>query len=146
MTKASSMTTPELTVEMENVELIPGPQGPQGETGPQGDPGPTGPQGPTGLTGPQGPQGVQGPTGDPGLQGPTGATGETGPQGPQGVQGPTGPQGERGESGITAPVNGFFTLMVDDEGNLWAVSAAEGTTPQFEYDETTGALYVVQEE
>ena len=82
----------------------------------------------TGQTGPQGPQGVQG------------------PQGPQGVQGVQGPQGPQGETGIVAPVNGFFTLTVDSEGNLYACSAENGTTPEFEYNSETGDLYIVQEQ
>lgn len=133
---------------------IQGPQGEQGETGPQGEQGPTGatgsqgPIGATGETGAQGPQGEQGPTGATGSQGPTGATGETGPQGPQGIQGIQGEKGEKGdtgESGITVPVNGFFTLAVDADGNLYAYSAEDGTTPSFEYDEETGDLYIVTE-
>ena len=96
-----------------------------------------------GDTGPQGPQGEIGP------QGPIGATGETGPQGPQGIQGIQGEKGDKGdpgESGITAPVNGFFTLSVDADGNLYAYSADEGTSPTFELDEETGDLYLVTEE
>lgn len=48
-------------------------------------------------------------------------------------------------SGIIAPINGFFTMAVDEEGNLWAYSADNGTTPTFEYDSATGDLYVVLE-
>lgn len=99
--------------------------GPQGEKGEKGD------QGIQGIEGAQGPQGEQGPQGV---------------QGPQGIQGEQGPQGEQGESGITAPVSGFFTLAVDGDGNLYAYSAEEGTTPELEYDSATGALYFVQEQ
>jgi len=52
-----------LQAQINNIQLIEGPQGPQGETGstgPQGETGLTGPQGETGLTGPQGPQGAPG--------------------------------------------------------------------------------------
>lgn len=56
-----------------------------------------------------------------------------------------GEKGDPGESGITTPINGFFTLSVDADGNLWAHSAEEGTTPDFEYDGETGNLYVIQE-
>jgi hypothetical protein len=66
-----------------------------------------------------------------------------GPQGPQGKTGETGPQGE---SGVTAPVNGFFTLSVDPDGNLYAHTAKDGTEPALEYDEETGNLYFVTEE
>ena len=52
-----------------NIQLTPGPQGPQGLRGPQGA---TGPQGAVGAQGPAGPQGPQGPAGP---QGPTGADG-----------------------------------------------------------------------
>ena len=55
-----------LQAQITNIQLIPGPQGPQGETGPQGIQGEPGLQGLQGETGPQGPQGLQGPNGDPG--------------------------------------------------------------------------------
>ncbi len=48
------------------IELTPGPQGPQGEPGPQGETGPQGPKGDTGPQGPKGDTGPQGPKGDPG--------------------------------------------------------------------------------
>lgn len=48
-----------------------------------------------------------------------------------------------GGNGVIAPVNGFFYMSVDEEGNLWAYSADNGTTPNFEYDSNTGELYVV---
>ena len=48
-------------------------------------------------------------------------------------------------NGVTTPVNGFFTLAVDGNGNLYAYSAEEGTTPTFDYDEKTGDLFIVQE-
>lgn len=50
-----------------------------------------------------------------------------------------------GGNGIVAPVNGFFYMNVDADGNLWAYSADDGTTPPFEYDSATGDLYVVLE-
>ena len=46
-----------------NIQLIPGPQGAQGPQGPQGSQGLTGSQGPAGPQGPQGAQGPQGPSG-----------------------------------------------------------------------------------
>lgn len=58
--------------------------------------------------------------------------------------GPAGPQGEPGMGGIAVPVAGFYTLGVDDDGNLW-VYAEEDEVPDFEYDSETGALYIVQE-
>lgn len=67
--------------QIDNLDLIPGPQG---ETGPQGDPGPIGPQGPQGEVGPQGPAGTNG------TNGLNGVNGTQGPQGLQGIQGPAG--------------------------------------------------------
>ena len=108
-----------LQTQIDNIELPPGPQGPQGEIGPQGPIGATGlqgPQGETGATGPIGPQGDQGetgPQGPVGVTGPQGTQGETGPIGPQGVQGEvgpqgpigvTGPQGTQGETGATGAI------------------------------------------
>lgn len=55
-------------------------------------------------------------------------------------------KGEKGDSGVIAPVAGFFTLTVDDEGNLWAHSAEGGTVPNFEYDNATGDLYMITED
>lgn len=46
------------------------------------------------LPGPQGPIGDRGPQGEPGIQGPQGETGEQGPEGPAGPQGEPGPKGE----------------------------------------------------
>lgn len=79
------------------------------------------------------------------FKGDKGDTGEQGPKGDTGEQGTKGEKGDTGESGIVTPVNGFFTLSVDSEGNLWAYSAGDGTTLDFEYDSETGNLYVVQE-
>lgn len=107
-------------------------------TGPQGEQGIQGPQGETGLQGEQGIQGEKGDTGEKGEQG------DTGPTGPQGPQGEKGEKGDTGESGLAAPVSGFFTLGVDENGDLWAYSE-EGSGLEFEYDSETGALYIVQE-
>jgi hypothetical protein len=72
----------QLKMDLENIQLTPGPKGDQGDPGPKGDKGDTGEQGPQGLTGPQGPVGPQGATGA------TGPQGETGPQGPPGDSDP----------------------------------------------------------
>ena len=80
-----------------------------------------------------------------GPQGPKGEKGDKGEQGERGDKGDKGDKGDTGESGITTPINGFFTLSVDSDGNLWAHSADGGTMPEFEYDSTTGNLYIVQE-
>ena len=128
-----------ITEKLEHGEFI-GPEGPQGETGPQG---PQGPQGDVGGIGATGPPGEQGPKGDTGA---TGATGAQGPQGEIGPQGPPGEKGEPGESGVTTPINGFFTMSVDSDGNLWAHSAGNDTTPEFEYDSSSGNLYFITED
>lgn len=87
---------------------------------------------------PQGIQGVQG------IQGPQGIQGEQGPQGergPQGIQGPTGPQGPKGESGVTSPLNAFFTMYVDSNGDLYARTPDGAEKPPLRYDTATGNLY-----
>ena len=53
-----------------------------------------------------------------------------------------GAKGDTGESGVVTPVDGFYTLSVDADGNLW-VTSKDGNTPNFEYDSATGNLYVV---
>jgi len=111
-----------------------GPPGPQGTKGDKGDTGATGAQGPAGATG---------------ATGATGAQGIQGPQGIQGIQGEKGDKGDKGdpgENGIIAPVAGFFTMTVDADGNLYACSANGDTLPEFEYDSTTGNLYVLTDE
>ena len=53
--------------QVNNIQLIPGPEGPQGppgSPGPKGNTGDTGPQGPPGVPGPVGPQGERGPPGE----------------------------------------------------------------------------------
>lgn len=115
------------------------PQGATGARGPKGDTGATGAQGA------EGPQGIQGPQGLKGDKGDRGATGAQGDTGPRGATGPKGDKGEQGESGVTAPANGFFTLAVDANGDLWVYSTTGDTTPTFEYDATGGNLYVVME-
>ena len=92
-----------------------------------------------------GKDGEKGNTGDTGPQGPKGETGDTGPQGPIG---PQGPKGDTGESGVLVPINGFFTLTVDDDGNLYA-NVADDSDPNsipLEYDAETGNIYFVVEE
>ena len=55
-----------------------------------------------------------------------------------------GSKGDRGDSGVTTPINGFFTMYVDEDGNLWELSE-DDLTNTFEYDAETGNLYFVQE-
>lgn len=58
-----------------------------------------------------------------------------------GPPGPEGPQGPRGDSGITFPASGFFTMHVDEDGNLYVTTADQGTPPPFVYNQETGELY-----
>lgn len=74
---------------------------------------------------------------------PRGEQGAVGPQGEQGVAGPAGPAGPPGESGVTTQVAGWFTLSVDDDGNLWAYYADTETEPPLEYNKDTGDLYYI---
>lgn len=66
-----------------------------------------------------------------------------GQQGPQGIQGEKGDKGDPGESGVITQINGFFTLSVDDDGNLWAHHSDDELIPNFEYDNETGNLYLI---
>ena len=104
-----------------------------------------GAQGPKGEKGDQGPQGEKGEKGDTGSRGATGAAGERGPQGLAGPEGPQGPQGERGEkgdSGISAPSNGFFTLSMEGDGDLYVNYPDNTSPPSFTWDPKSGDLYV----
>lgn len=58
-----------------------------------------------------------------------------------GAKGDTGPQGPQGESGIVSTAAGFFTLWVDNDGNLWCDYSDEGEPPSFTYNSTSGNLY-----
>lgn len=77
------------------------------------------------------------PKGDKGDQGVQGATGA---QGIQGEKGDKGEKGDRGDSGVTVPVNGFFTMSVDADGNLW-IHYEGSDPPPFSYDAASGNLY-----
>lgn len=55
------------------------------------------------------------------------------------------PQGAQGESGVSAPLAGFFTMWVDDAGNLYAASQ-EDLSDAFSYDSETGNLYMLTED
>jgi hypothetical protein len=48
-------------------------------------------------------------------------------------------------TGVTAPVNGFFSLSVDANGDLWVHTSGDGNTPAFAYDSSTGDLYFLTE-
>ena len=87
---------------------------------------------------------LKGDKGDKGDRGEVGATGTAGARGPQGIQGLQGPKGERGDSGVTVPANGFFTLTVDANGDLWAVSSGSDA-PEFSLDSDGNLYYVTNE-
>lgn len=70
-----------------------------------------------------------------------GKNGEPGKPGPKGDPGDPGQKGDPGESGIAAPVSGFFTVGLDEEGNLYAYSADGKTTPGLIYNPNDGGLY-----
>lgn len=58
--------------------------------------------------------------------------GAPGPQGAQGIQGPQGEKGDkgdRGDSGIQTPVDGMYTLYVNESGHLIAEYADSGDPP-----------------
>lgn len=56
------------------------------------------------------------------------------------------PKGDKGdEGGVSAPISGFFTMYVDDDGYLWAVSQ-DDVSDMFYYDEATGVLYFVTDD
>lgn len=57
-------------------------------------------------------------------------------------KGERGERGERGASGVTATANGFFTLEVDGNGDLYVVTADGTTPPNFELD-GNGNLYLI---
>jgi hypothetical protein len=90
--------------QIDNIQLIPGPQG---------EPGPMGPQGPAGSQG------------EPGAAGPQGEQGPIGPQGPAGPQGPQGATGPAGADGATVH---FGEWSIDDEyqTNIIYTAATDG--------------------
>ena len=123
----------DLTERINNIQLIPGPQG---ETGPRGETGATGPQGAQGPRGERGPQGPQGPQGLQGPKGDTGPTGPEGPQGPRGLQGVRGATGPAGADGSSFVILGRYETLAalqaahptGNTGDAWAVGTAESNT------------------
>lgn len=113
---------------------------------PQGVKGDQGEQGIKGNTGSQGIQGIQGPQGSQGIQGPQGEAGNQGIQGIQGPKGDKGDKGDTGESGITTPINSFFTLAGDAEGNLYAYYNDADNPPEFDVDVNGNIYYITPEE
>jgi|GEM_PF-4613028 len=100
---------------IDNIQLLPGPQGPVGPAGADGAAGPQGPigpagadgaagaQGPVGPAGADGAAGAQGPVGPAGADGAAGAQGLVGPAGADGAAGPQGPVGPAGADGAAGP-------------------------------------------
>lgn len=78
--------------------------------------------------------------GPPGIQGKEGKQGEDGPPGPPGIQ------GKPGESGIVTPTSGYFTLSVDEDGNVYANYADEDHPPQFEMDEEMNVYLLMDDD
>ena len=56
------------------------------------------------------------------------------------AKGEKGDKGDIGESGIQTQTSGFFTLSVDENGDLWVHYADNDTTPPVELD-TDGNIY-----
>lgn len=83
----------------QGIQGVQGPKGEKGEQGIQGETGPMGPMGPKGADGERGPQGDIGAKGERGEKGDRGDIGLRGEMGPVGPQGIQGPQGERGADG-----------------------------------------------
>nr|DAP37301.1 MAG TPA: pulmonary surfactant-associated protein [Caudoviricetes sp.] len=61
----------------------------------------------------------------------------------KGDKGDRGEKGATGASGVTATTSGFFTLEVDASGDLYVVTPDGGTPPNFEYEQSTGNLYLI---
>lgn len=51
--------------------------------------------------------------------------------------------GSKGDKGD--PGTGFFSMMVDENGDLYVITNDANDVPVFDYDEETGNLYIVQE-
>ena len=109
-----------LQVELDNIQLNPGPKGPQG---PAGADGATGPQGPAG---PQGPVGPTGPAGNDGAPGIAGADGPQGPLGPQGQVGFQGPQGDPGPPGPPGPGGARLTYISEKTNQIYVPPSNTG--------------------
>lgn len=59
------------------------------------------------------------------------------------IKGDKGDKGETGESGIQTQISGFFTLSVDENGDLWAHYADSDTAPPVELDSDGNIYYTV---
>ena len=58
-------------------------------------------------------------------------------------KGDKGDKGDTGESGIQAQTSGFFTLSVDENGDLWAHYADSDSAPPVELDSNGNIYYTV---
>ena len=61
---------------------------------------------------------------------------------PKGDQGPQGEKGDKGDSGVSAPSNGFFTLSMEGDGDLYVNYPDNTNPPSFVWDSESGNLYV----
>lgn len=59
------------------------------------------------------------------------------------AKGEKGDKGATGESGIQTPISGFFTLSVDENGDLWAHYADNDTAPPVELDSDGNIYYTI---
>ena len=124
----------DLQNQLNNIQLTPGPPGPQGEPGPAGPQGPQGEVGLQGVPGSQGTQGEPGPVGAIGPQGPQGEVGPAGPQGPLGPQGAPGPAGSAGANGTSCTVtqyNSGATISCADGTTATVYNGAQGDMTQY---------------
>ena len=88
-----------------------------------------------GETGKQGPQGIRGEEGAQGLKGDKGDKGDKGAQGEK---------GDKGESGSYAPLNGFYSFSVDENGELWVQYPDSADTPKVELNENGELILTVE--
>lgn len=58
-------------------------------------------------------------------------------------KGDKGDKGDTGESGIQTQTSGFFTLSVDENGDLWANYADSDATPPIELDSDGNIYYTI---
>lgn len=111
--KALQEQIDQLKIQLQNIQLTPGPQGPPGPAGPAGA---TGATGPVGAIGPMGPAGPTGATGPQGLPGPQGPPGPAGPKGDTGATGAPGAVGTTGATGATGATGGLRARGVSKDG------------------------------
>ena len=60
-------------------------------------------------------------------------------------KGDKGDKGDTGESGVYTPIDGFFSMSVDENGDLY-VNSTTDMSDSWEYDSTTGNLYYLTDD